>query len=558
MAVCKLCKTNIPDDGKEYCGKCFENNKAKLDESYLDNLLKSVTNSQAGKRILNKEKITPDTNSDFANTSSYNTLSVHKEKVLLNRNITQNITKQDEKNLRDEQDKENELNTITDDDILSLLQDSSNDSEEKKSDNGAKDSYYDENDISEMEDTDEDLLALLDMISAQDEANTNKAAEEPSVSVNEPVETVPAPEKAPYPDDAEDILSIDDLTEEIPEDFLEETGIKEDKANTANDMGGIFSDVLSAVDSLQDKEEIQLNNINPSVPEKDNKDKKEETKEKKKGFFQKIFGKKDKAAGDSAVEANGETKQDKQPDKKKAEKAKKNIAQKDKAGKEKKNKVKNSSDEEKKKAKEKKAKPKKAVKKKPEKKKAAKAKKEPKVTEVTEDGEDNVKINKLAVIFVMTFFILIGGFVIIGTNQYSYSLDVKNANVDFARKRYTEAYGHIYGLDIRKKDKETYEKIMTVMYVNKELNSFNNYMYIKMYPAALDSLLKGMERYDKYIKRAADLGIKQDMDYVKKQILKELKQKFGLTEEEAVALNENKDQTQYSIKVINTVLEKMK
>ncbi len=555
MAVCKLCKTNIPDDGNEYCEKCYDNERAKLDESYLDNLLKSVTNSQISKRTLRSEKLTPDKNSDFANTSSYNTLSINNEKVLFNGNITQNITKQDEKNLRDE-DKENELNTITDDDILSLLQDSNVDTDsEKQSDNGNENSYYDEKDSSEMEDTDEDLLALLDMISAQDEANNNKA-EEPYKSVLEPEETVSVPEESPYPD-VEDFLSIDDLPEEITDNFLEESDTNEGRPNTANDMGGIFSDVLSAVDSLQDKDEINLNSSNPSVSEADNKNNIKEAKEKKNGFWQKIFGKKEDKKSDKTLEANAEVEKDKKVDKKKAEKVKKSKTEKNTVKKEKKIKAKNTSGEESKVV-EKKVKVKKTAKKKPEKKKAAKVQKEPKVKEVIQEIDDNVKINKLAVIFVMTFFILIGGFVIIGTNQYSYSLDIKNANINFSRQRYTEAYNEIYGLDIKKKDKETYEKIMTVMFVNKELNSYNNYMDIKMYPQALDSLLKGIERYDKYIKHATDLGIQKDIENVKKKIVKELKQKFDLTEEDAIALNESGDQTEYSIKVFNTVLEKMK
>ncbi|WMJ87896.1 hypothetical protein [Anaerocolumna sp. MB42-C2] len=459
--------------------------------------------------------------------------------------------------MRDEQDKENELNTITDDDILSLLKDSTEDSNsDKQLDSGKENSYYDENDIPEIEDTDEDLLALLDMISAQDEANTNK--EENSNTVMESLEQVSTPEEAPYPDEMEDILSIDDLAEEIADDFQEESDIKEDMPNTANDMSGIFSDVLSAVDSLKDKEENNISSINPSVSEVDNKDNKKETKEKKKSFWQKIFGKKEDTKKEIALEADTEVIKDKKTVSKKAEKAKKSKAVKKTVKKEKRNITEDNIGEEAKDVKKKKANEKKAVKKKPDKKKVAKIKKEPKVKEVIEDNEDNVKINKLAVIFVMTFFILIGGFVIIGTNQYSYSLDIKNAKVSFSRQRYTEAYKDIYGLDIRKSDKEIYDKIMTVMYVNKELNSYNNYIDIKMYPQALDSLLKGIERYDKYIKRAADLGIKKDMDSVKEQIVKELKNKFNLSEEEAIALNKTDDQTQYSIKVFNTVLEKMK
>ena len=97
---------------------------------------------------------------------------------------------------------------------------------------------------------------------------------------------------------------------------------------------------------------------------------------------------------------------------------------------------------------------------------------------------------------------------------------------------------------------------MTVMFIQKELNSYQNYLDINMYPEALDSLLKGLKRYDKHIKTAADLGIKSDLDYVKEQILDKLDKQFNITEKEASALNDSVYQTQYSIKVINTVLEK--
>jgi hypothetical protein len=496
-------------------------------------------------------------NSDFANTSINKTLSEHKDKELLNGNITQNITKQDEKNLRDEYDKENELNNNTDDDILSLVQDySEEEKNENKSGVDSKESYYDNNENSEMEDTDEDLLALLDMISAQDESNTNKNEEVPSNNSKNKTEPDYMEEEQPLNND---ILSIDDLPTEISDGYDEE--FKEEKSNNSNDMGGIFSDVLSAVDSLQDKEELSLNNANPVVPE--NEKSNESKKDTKLSFWQKILGKKNDTQDEKSEQAVSTPIIDKKAEKKKAEKLKKVAEPKKNAKKEKLGKVANSSNEDEKekvKNKKSKAKPQKA-KNKPEKKKAVKkVKKEPtaKTAKAIEDSDDNIKINKLAVIFVMTFFILIGGFVILGTNLYSYSLDIKNANLNFSRQRYTEAYNEIYGLDIRKNDSKIYKKIMTVMFVNKELNSYNNYIDLKMYPEALDSLLKGIERYDKYIKEAKDLGIKSDMDNVKKQILTELKKKFNISEEEAVAINSTEDQTKYSINVINTVLEKMK
>lgn len=468
----------------------------------------------------------------------------------------QNITKQDEKNLRDEFDKENNLNSSTDEDILSLLQDYSE--EEGNSNDASEEAYYNQNDNSVMEDTDEDLLALLDMISAQDEENAKKNNSEPPIKLTN--ESLPEEFEEELPL-AEDILSIDDLPSEISAGL--EDDISEDKPNGTNDMGGIFSDALSAVDTLRDKDEQLMNNAELSKSAGADKDEKEE---KKKGFFQKLFSKNKDDQGKSVNQSDISPATVKKAEKKtekpkaKAEKVKK-AAKSKKAKTAKQSKSTVSDGDETDKTQNNKANAKKAVKKKPEKKKAVKKNKTEKAAKVTnaiEDSEDYVKINKLAIIFVMTFFILIGGFVILGTNMYSYSLDIQNADVNFARQRYTEAYKEIYGLDIKKKDADVYDKIMTVMFVNKELNSYNNYMDIKKYPEALDSLLKGLERYDKYIKHATDLGIESDMDYVKKLIVKELKQEFNISEEEANTINNIDDQTKYSLNVINTVLEKKK
>lgn len=556
MAVCRLCKTQIPE-GEEYCSDCFNNNRAKFDESYLDSLLQSVNNSN--NMILQPKKVVQDVNSDFTNMSNNNDLYAFEDKILLNRNKAQNITKQDEKILRDEFDKENEVNKTTEDDILSMLQDLEEDNS-LTDDTDAVEDYLDPDEGIEMEDTDEDLLALLDMISAQDEANTVKNN---SIALEESNNNAVSDSQYDESKVEQDVFSIEDLTSEINDASEEDLPKESSKPAGASDVGGIFSDVLSAVDTLSDKEEHELNIERPSTPVATGPA--ESKSEKKKSFWQRLFKKDKKKSAEDNTEgtANGAAKAVKKEEKKKKTERVKKKAEPKKAVKKVKA-QKASEDKEEGTANNTKAKQKKEAKKKPVAKKPVakfkKAKKEPKVkkAEAVVDPEDNIKINKLAVIFVMTFFILIGGFVIIGTDTYSYSLEIDNAKTDFSRRRYEEAYDSIYGLDIREKDKIIYDKIMTVMFVQKELNSYENYLDINMYPEALDSLLKGLERYDKHIKNAADLGIKSDLDYVKKLILSELEKQFSITETEAALLNDSEDQTQYSIKVINTVLEKGK
>lgn len=541
MAVCRVCRKKIPDN-QEYCKECFEKYQKKMDESYLDSLLKSIQPP---------EKLSSNT------TNRNHDLSDSRDKSLLLNNKSQNIMEQDERILKREFNKENELNTSTDDDILSMLQDYPDDN--KSDDVDGLDFYFDTDDDVGMEDTDEDLLALLDMISAQDETksdNSNILAEEEKKDRNHE-----STKDKHSDEDLTDstILSIDNLSSEVSESMKEDLSQEEKKSNTS-DVGDIFSDVLNAVDTLSDKDQAAFDKEVPLPTDKENvkqeNSQAKKDKNSKKGLFKKKGKKKEKKqAGkdktevilseDNESEKNGEDVKEKKNKKVKPKKIKKK-----KAGLISENKEEDFADTSTSKPKVKQSKKvKKLHSKKKLKTKENKAANE-KPNEVLAGTENHVKINKAAIIFVMTFFILLGGVIIIGTNLYSYSLNIRGASTEFSRKRYEEAYNRIYGLDLRKSDRKLYNKIMTVMYVKKELNSYKNYMDINMYPEALDSLLKGLKRYDQYIDKAKELGIKDDLDNVREQVLTELKTQFDMTEEEADKINSSKDQAKYSINVI--------
>ena len=82
-------------------------------------------------------------------------------------------------------------------------------------------------------------------------------------------------------------------------------------------------------------------------------------------------------------------------------------------------------------------------------------------------------------------------------------------------------------------------------------------MALEKYPEALDSLLKGLKRYEKYIELAAELGIETDLKHVRKQIVTELNRKFELNEKNAMKIIKMKDQTEYSITVYEIVMDNM-
>lgn len=318
--------------------------------------------------------------------------------------------------------------------------------------------------------------------------------------------------------------------------------------NTPSDVGDVFSDALTVVTGLEDPEEEKPRKRKKFVPEvKDEPDNKKAKTTKGKGLFSKLFGnvvdeKAIKEAKQSKAAEEAAAAKDKKKGKKKGKKASsENIEEVQEAPK------RRPSDEEA------------AEEPKPKKKKEKKPKKQKKKSiELIDDYEEiEGRINRLGATVIFTFFGTITALLLIGTSLFTYSVSIRNAKTYFERRDYTEAYNEVYGMELRDEDIELYDRIMTVMFVNKQLNSYNNYFAMGKYPEALDSLMKGLKRYDKYINLATMLGIKSDLDYVRDQIMGELEHVYRLSEQEIDDILNKKSQKEYSIAIYNAVIENM-
>lgn len=190
-----------------------------------------------------------------------------------------------------------------------------------------------------------------------------------------------------------------------------------------------------------------------------------------------------------------------------------------------------------------------------EKQRKAKAVKEEKKARKLEEAKllleemETTRINRTGAAIVFIFFAMIAVVIIVGTSIFSYSISIRNAEYEFNRDEYTAAYNEIFGLDVKDEDIMLYDRIMTVMYVQKQLNSYYNYYEMKDYPRALDSLLKGLQRYEKYIELAIELDIETDLDSVRNSILAQAEATFMLSEREAMEIIQAKNQLEYSEKV---------
>ena len=347
-------------------------------------------------------------------------------------------------------------------------------------------------------------------------------------------------------DDEDDFELLEDDHPSEPEggeNHKEEDADSDDaaKIEKAPQKGNVFADPLSVLSDDVDDSDVAVGDVDEildSVKKKSKKSKKSEKSEKKKKksgkgigrFFSNIVDEKE-------LEKVEQEKRDaEQAEKKKAADAeKKQKLAEEKAGKK----------EEKKLAKEKLKESKKQEK---EAKKLAK-KEEKERRKLEEETEVEGRINKVGATIVFVLFGCAAAFIFFGTKMFSYNSSISNAMSYFENGRYEESYNELVGEDLKEEDKALYNKVVTIMYVYKQLDAYDAYYKAAKYPQALDSLLKGVREYDKYMPDAIEFDITDNFDSIKNQIIGELSAEYGITEDMAREINNISDSAEYSKRV---------
>ena len=172
-----------------------------------------------------------------------------------------------------------------------------------------------------------------------------------------------------------------------------------------------------------------------------------------------------------------------------------------------------------------------------------------------EELEVTGKLNKVGVSIVVILAAMFLATEISGTEIFSYNSTMKQAESFFEAGKYTDAYREILGTNMKNKDQETYDKIVTVMKVQRSLNSYENYDNMKYYPDALNALLVGLRKYDENIETARNLEIEKDVDGCKEKILTLLDEEYGLSEDQAIGILSLKKDA-YTDRVVELGLKK--
>ncbi|WP_034210509.1 hypothetical protein [Lachnospira multipara] len=196
------------------------------------------------------------------------------------------------------------------------------------------------------------------------------------------------------------------------------------------------------------------------------------------------------------------------------------------------------------KAKEAKEKPKKEKKEKP--KKEPKPKKPKKEKPEPQPG-DILKIKPVSMILFILFVsgVIVLLLVLIKAVNYDYSSN--NAKNYFAKGDFFTAYKELDGLSLNETDKTIYEQAKTILYVQSQYRAYNSYLEMDNKTDALNSLIKGVIAYDKYIDDAKSLGVYEEFDEAYKEILNALEETFSIDEKKAKSLVDmyNSDFTKY-------------
>ena len=329
---------------------------------------------------------------------------------------------------------------------------------------------------------------------------------------------------------------LDDL--DMTGSLQQETASKDELVEDQDAEAADIFDMLGADSESQDVSIDDLLDI--AAPEEHP----EEEPIDQKGLFQRVFG---NVINDEIAEE--ERKAQEEEEQKAAEKAE--LAEQKKAEKELAKEAKKAEKEAKKAAK-------------AEEKAAKKAEKEAKKAERKAQQEEEAeaekyevtgKLNKVgvAIIAILTVTFLVVE--IAGTNIHGYSSSKKQAMKYFEMGKYEQAYQEVLGTKVKEKDPDTYNKIRTVMQVQRALDSYQNYDAMNYYPDALNALIRGLQRYDANLETAKQLEIEDEVDGCKEQIVSLLQSEYGVSESQARELL-SLDKAEYTSKVVEIAMKK--
>ena len=199
----------------------------------------------------------------------------------------------------------------------------------------------------------------------------------------------------------------------------------------------------------------------------------------------------------------------------------------------------------------KKKKEKKKKEKKPKKEKAPKAPKPPKPKKEKKPKEvDNTPpLPKGPVTMIWVMAASLFALVMLGTNLIHYSSAMSSAKGYFNNGQYANAYKELVGLEIKEGDLELYYQISVLATVDSQLDQYELFLEYDRHVDALDSLICAAGRCEINASDAVAYMCEGQMDILKKEVTNELRNRYGMSYDDALAMYRIKSRDKYTLAV---------
>ena len=146
--------------------------------------------------------------------------------------------------------------------------------------------------------------------------------------------------------------------------------------------------------------------------------------------------------------------------------------------------------------------------------------------------------------------------IMLGGKLVGYSNSMAEAERYYDNGKYTKAYDAIAGMSMKKSDQEFYDRCAVLAMVQEQYDAYISLMDVSQYDMALDSLVRGVGRHDKYSDLAKEYGVVPEFNKLETQIEQALDEQFGVSAKQALEIYDLHDRENYSVQ-INQILEKL-
>ena len=152
---------------------------------------------------------------------------------------------------------------------------------------------------------------------------------------------------------------------------------------------------------------------------------------------------------------------------------------------------------------------------------------------------------KIAVVTVFAASVLAG--ILLFSNYASVQSSLARARRAYYSGDYKSVYVETYGEKLDESDRLIEGKSKVILTMQRKLDSYQNHLKLGQDVEALNALITGLQTYDTINQDAETYGVLTEVDSIKEEILNILSSNYGLNEEEARALLQEKDQVTYTL-----------